>query len=152
MIRKVHLDLIYLGNASDARDLRRIYDNHIRAVVDLAMNEAPAQLGRDIAYFRIPLNDGGGNDDGLIVLSIRTVVSLVQSQIPTLVACSAGMSRAPCIIAASIAMLTRRELDDCLMEIARGAPHDISPVLWTHIKNLVEGTNYPSKPFASIGP
>lgn len=139
MIRRVHLDLIYVGNAIDARDLRSIYDHQIRAVVDLAVNEAPAQLGREIVYCRIPLNDGGGNDDGLVALSIRTVVSLVQNQCRTLVACSAGMSRAPCIAAASIAMLTRRGPDECLMEITRGAPHDISPVLWAHIKKLVEG-------------
>ncbi len=44
MIRKVHLDLVYVGNAIDARDLRSIYDHQIRAVVDLAVNEAPAQL------------------------------------------------------------------------------------------------------------
>ena len=71
MIRNVYSDLLYVGNAMDARDLRAIYDNQIRAVVDLAINEPPAQLGRDIIYCRFPLNDGDGNNDGLLAITIH---------------------------------------------------------------------------------
>lgn len=75
----------------DARDLRGIYNSGILAVIDLAINEPPAQLGREIVYCRFPLNDGDGNSDALITLAVRTIASLVRYQAPTLVACSAGM-------------------------------------------------------------
>ena len=120
----------------DARDLRLLYDNGIRAVIDLAINEPPAQLGREIIYCRFPLNDGDGNSDALITLAIRTTASLIQSEMPTLVACSAGMSRAPSIAAGSIALLTSRDPDDCLIQMIADAPNDVSPILWTHVKRV----------------
>ncbi|MBM3968002.1 MAG: dual specificity protein phosphatase family protein [Planctomycetes bacterium] len=136
MIRDVHSNLLFVGNALDARDLRLLYDTGIRAVIDLAINEPPAQLGREIVYCRFPLNDGDGNDDALIALAVRTTVSLIGSGIPTLVACSAGMSRAPTIAAASIALRTGRNPDDCLVELISNAPNDVSPILWAHIKRV----------------
>ena len=120
----------------DARDLRMIYDNRMQAVIDLAINEAPAQLAREIVYCRFPINDGGGNPDAIIVLAIKTIAALVRAEIRTLVACSAGMSRAPTITAATIALLTDRDPDECLIQIIANAPNDVSPILWTHVKRL----------------
>lgn len=128
--------MLHVGNALDARDLRLLYDNGIRAVIDLAINEPPAQLGREIVYCRFPLNDGDGNSDALIALAIRTIVSLVRNEMATLVACSAGMSRAPSVAAGSIALLTGREPDDCLLELIADAPNDVSPILWIHVKRV----------------
>jgi hypothetical protein len=136
LIRNVYSDLLYVGNAMDARDLRPIYDNRIRAVVDLAINEPPAQLGREIIYCRFPLNDGDGNNDGLLAITIRTIAAMIQNEMPTLVACSAGMSRAPTIAAATVALLTGRDPDECLMDIISNAPNEVSPILWTHIKRV----------------
>ena len=102
MIRNVYSDLLYVGNAMDARDLKSIYDQQIRAVVDLAINAPPAQLGREIIYCRFPLNDGDGNNDGLIAIAVRTIAAMIQNNTRTIVACSAGMSRAPTIAAASV--------------------------------------------------
>lgn len=136
MIRNVHANLLHIGNALDARDLRLIYDAGIRAVVDLAINERPAQLGREIVYCRFPLNDGDGNSDALIILAIRTIASLIRHETPTLVACSAGMSRAPTIAAGAIALTTGRDPDDCLMQLINDAPNDVSPILWTHVKRV----------------
>lgn len=136
MIRNVYSDHLYVGNALDARDLRMLYDNGIRAVVDLAINEKPAQLGRELIYCRFPINDGDGNPDWLIAIAIQTIVSMVRHEIRTLVACSAGMSRAPSIAAASKAVLTNRDFDECLMELIDDAPNDVSPILWTHIKRV----------------
>ena len=138
MIRAVHSNLLHVGNALDARDQRLLYDNGIRAVIDLAINEPPAQLGREIVYCRFPLNDGDGNSDSLIALAIRTIVCLIRSETPTLVACSAGMSRAPSVAAGSIALLTGRDPDDCLLELIADAPNDISPILWTHVKRVYD--------------
>ena len=120
----------------DARDLRLLYDTGIRAVVDLAINEKPAQLGRDLIYCRFPINDGDGNPDWLLAIAIRTIATLLRNEIRTVVACSAGMSRAPTVAAASIALLTNRDPDECLMEIITDAPNDVSPILWTHIKRV----------------
>lgn len=136
MIRAVHSNLLHVGNALDARDLRLLYDNGIRAVVDLAINEPPAQLGRELVYCRFPLNDGDGNSNALITLAIRTIASLIRHQTPTLVACSAGMSRAPSIAAGSISLLTGRDTDECLMQLITDAPNDVSPILWAHVKRV----------------
>ncbi len=135
-MRNVYLNLLYVGNAMDARDLRAIYNNRVVAVVDLAINEAPAQLGRDIIYCRFPLNDGGGNNDKLIAIAVRTLADLIRNEMRTLVACSAGMSRAPTVAAASVALLTGRDPDECLTEIIYNAPNDVSPILWAHIKSV----------------
>ena len=143
LIRDVHSDLLFVGNAWDARDLQLLYDKEIVAIVDLALNEKPAQLGRDMIYCRFPLNDGDGNPDSTIALSIKTIVSLIRCNVKTLVACSAGMSRAPTIAAASIAMLRNDEPDAYLAEIIRTGPNDISPILWSNIKrvyNDIRGT------------
>ena len=93
-------------------------------------------LGREIIYCRFPLNDGDGNNDGLLAITIRTIAAMIQNEMPTLVACSAGMSRAPTIAAATVALLTGRDPDECLMDIISNAPNDVSPILWTHIKRV----------------
>jgi len=136
LIRNVYSDLLYVGNAMDARDLRAINDNQIRAVVDLAINEPPASLGREIIYCRFPLNDGGGNNNGLIAITVRTIAAMVQNKTRTIVACSAGMSRAPSVAAASVALITGREPDECLEDIISHAPNDVSPILWAQIKRV----------------
>ena len=120
----------------DGRDLKAIYEKQIRAVVDLAINEPPAQLGREIIYCRFPLNDGGGNNDGLIAIVVRTIAAMVQNKTRTIVACSAGMSRAPTIAAASVALMTGRDPDECLADIITNAPNDVSPILWAQIKRV----------------
>jgi hypothetical protein len=136
LIRNVHSSLLFVANAMDARDLRQLYDTGIRAVIDLAINEPPAQLGREMLYCRFPINDGDGNPDWLLTLAIKTIASTIRNDIRTLVACSAGMSRAPTIAAASLAILTNRDPEHCLIDVIAGAPNDVSPILWTHIKRV----------------
>jgi len=136
LIRNVYSNLLFVGNAMDARDLRLLYDTGILAVVDLAINEAPAKLGRELIYCRFPINDGDGNPDWLLAIAIRTIAAMIRNEIQTVVACSAGMSRAPTVAAASIALLTNRDPDECLIEIITDAPNDVSPILWTHIKRV----------------
>ena len=70
LIRKIHPDCLFLGNARDARDLQQLHDHRIAAVVDLAANEPPAQLNRDILYCRIPLIDGDGNSNAIIEIAV----------------------------------------------------------------------------------
>jgi len=57
---------LWLGNARDGRDLRAILDAGIQAVVDLAFEEPPAVLVRELTYCRFPLLDGAGNPPWLL--------------------------------------------------------------------------------------
>lgn len=136
MIRNVFSNLLFVGNARDVRTLRMLYDKEIRAVIDLAINEKPAQLGRDMIYCRFPIGDGDGNADAMLALTIRTTVSLLRDDTRTLVACSGGMSRAPSVAAICISALTGNDPDECLMRVIQDGPNDVSPVLWTHLKRV----------------
>ena len=139
MIREIHSDHLFIGNAMDARDLRKLYDNRIAAVVDLAVNETPAQLAHDMIYCRIPIMDGDGNSNAIVESSIRCVVTFIEKEFRTLIACGAGMSRSPAIAAAALAIVTKRSPDDCLAAIVTGAPHDVSPTLWRVVKRVYNG-------------
>ncbi len=138
MIRRVYNDQLFLGNAHDARDLQLLYENDIAAVVDLAINEPPAQLAREMIYCRFPLTDGSGNSHALLELAIQTTVMLVGQELKTLVACSAGMSRSPCIAAAVIAIVTGEPLQECLIGVVKNSPHDVSPLF---LSQVIEVTN-----------
>lgn len=135
-MREVTPNLI-LGNALDARDVRRLYEREIAAVVDLAIEEPPAQLGREIVYCRFPLVDGAGNADWLLRAAIKTTCGFVRDGIKSLVACSGGMSRSPAIVAAALALQNGNSLDDCLLELVAGHPHDVSPILWYDVKQVI---------------
>jgi len=134
---------LYLGNALDARDVRRLYELEISVVVDLAMDEPPAQLGREIVYCRFPLVDGAGNPDWLLRAAIETTSRFVQSEVKTLVACSGGMSRSPAIVAAVLALQMGKSPEDCLLELVAGHPHDVSPLLWQGVKQVCVTSSLP---------
>jgi hypothetical protein len=53
---------LWVGHAADGRDTQGILARDIRAIVHLAIEEPPIELPRDMAYLRIPLVDGDGND------------------------------------------------------------------------------------------
>ncbi|QDT15138.1 dual specificity protein phosphatase family protein [Alienimonas californiensis] len=134
MIRTAHEDLAFLADAASARDLRRLYDLRIQAVVDLAVEEPPATLGRDLIYCRFPLHDDGSNSPELIATAVETVHMLFVRQIRTLVCCSGGMSRSPVITAAALARLTGGSLEDCLVHLTDGGPRDVSPALLASVR------------------
>lgn len=134
MIRELHPDRLFIGNAIDARDMRLLHEKRIAAVVDLAVNEPPAQLARDIIYCRIPIIDGDGNANEIIETAIRCVVTLIENDFRTLVACSAGMSRSPAIAAAALSLVAKQPLEDCLTSAVAGASHDVSPTLWSGVQ------------------
>jgi hypothetical protein len=74
LIREIHPQRLFVGNAMDARDLRLLHDHRIAAVVDLAGNEPPAQLTRDMIYCRIPIVDGDGNSNATIETEAFSVI------------------------------------------------------------------------------
>ena len=92
---ELHPNLLWIGQALDAREPRSLFDAEIMAVVDVAYEELPAQLPRQLIYLRYPINDGGGNDLRILQTILKSTVDLLSLGIPTLIACSAGMSRSP---------------------------------------------------------
>lgn len=125
---------LWIGNAMEARDTRRLLDLGIAALIDLAIEELPPPLVREIIYCRIPLTDGGGNRPDQLSLAIATVASLLRGQIPCFVFCGAGMSRSPAIAAAACSIAKGCEADEMLQQIVADHPHDISPQLWSDVK------------------
>jgi protein-tyrosine phosphatase len=126
--------LLWTGSAIDIRPFSKVLDTGVEAVVDLALEEQPPSITREAIYCRYPLVDGGGNSPGLLRAAVETVVSLMEKQIPTLVYCSAGMSRSPAIVAAALAALRGVSLDAALEETVTGRAHDVSPVFWEDAK------------------
>jgi protein-tyrosine phosphatase len=124
---------LWLGHAGDGRDLRQIYAAGIRALVELAAEEAPAPTPRDLIVCRFPLVDGSGNDPAVLGLALRTVAGLLERNIPTLLCCGAGMSRAPAFAAGALALVTGQHPEDCLQQLVAHRPADVMPALWAEI-------------------
>jgi len=64
------------------------------------------------------------------------VVSLIAAGIPTLVCCSDGLSRAPAIIAAALALVHHEPMADCLKRVARHHHGDVLPGFWREVTGL----------------
>lgn len=124
---------LWIGHAGEGRDSRVLFERGIRALVDLAMEEAPTPLPRELIAVRYPLLDGTGNRAELLFLAISTLATLLKMNIPTLVVCGAGMSRAPAIGAAALALVHQRKPEECLELVARHHAHDISPGFWKEV-------------------
>ena len=137
-MRKISGHLIWLGNAGDGRDYKRVLDTGIQAVVQLDAEEPVLALPRDLVYCHFPVVDGLGNDLNVLQLAITTVANLLEKKVPTLVVCGAGLSRLPAIAAAAIAVVLRKPADECLKEVAEHFPADVAPALWDEVKRVVE--------------
>src|SRR5437764_14691593 len=129
---------LWLGHAGDGRDFRAILDARIQAVVQLAVEEEPLHLPRELTFCRFPLVDGAGNEPKLLHLAVTTVANLLESRIPTLVCCGGGMSRSPAIAAAALAVVFQDTLEQCLERVSAHHPADLVPGLWNDVKTLVE--------------
>jgi hypothetical protein len=68
------------------------------------------------------------------------MANFIASRTPTLVACGAGMSRAPSIVAAAMATLDEIELSDALGRLTKGQPHDVSPSLLAEISEAIRAS------------
>lgn len=124
---------LWIGNALEARDVSAVLSVGVEAIVDLAAKEPPITATRDIVCCRIPVADGQGNPIPRIQLAIETVRRLVVSRIPTLVACSAGMSRSPLIAAAALARKNDASIEDMLSQVTTTGPCDVSPALFADV-------------------
>jgi protein-tyrosine phosphatase len=128
---------LWLGHAGDGRDFRPVLDAGIQAWIDLSIEEPPTEPPRDLIYCRFPLLDGAGNDEALLQLAIRTLASLINMRIPTLVCSNLGMSRSPAIAAAALALAHHETPEDCLQRVAQEHHIDVSPGLWNEITHLL---------------
>ena len=57
---------LWLGSVVDAWDLAALHRAELQAIVDLASNEAPIKLTRDLTYCRFPIVDGIGNRTSMV--------------------------------------------------------------------------------------
>jgi hypothetical protein len=129
-MRQIQPYPLWLGHVGDIRDLRGVLAAGIEAVVDLALNEPPAVVTRELVYCRLPLIDGAGNPPWLLRAAVETVAMLLRAGTPTLVFCGAGMSRSPAVIAGAIASVRRCSPTEGLALVSSTGPCDVSPGLW----------------------
>lgn len=129
---------LWLGHVGDIRDLRGVLSAGVLAVVDLALNEPPANVTRELVYLRFPLIDGTGNPPWLVRAAIEAVAGLLQSGTPTLVYCSSGLSRSPCVAGAAIARIRNCSLAEGLTIVAQSGHSDVSTSLWAEVESVVQ--------------
>ncbi|HEV3083167.1 MAG TPA: hypothetical protein VGY66_25505 [Gemmataceae bacterium] len=127
---------VWVGHAGEGEAWREVFDQGIKAVVQLAAEEPPFRAPRELIYCRFPLADGSGNDPELLQLAIGFVAGLLRKEIPTLVCCGGGMSRSPAIAAAALATLGQATLEDSLKTVAAHHHTDVSPGLWSDIQRV----------------
>jgi hypothetical protein len=132
---------LWLGHVGDARDLRGMLSAGIAALVDLALNEPPVAVTRELVYCRFPLVDGSDNPPWLLRAAIETTAALLRANVPTLVFCSCGISRSPAVAACAISRVTGGTPEECLAEIANAGKCDVSTSLWRDIISAVTGTS-----------
>jgi protein-tyrosine phosphatase len=137
MMRRIEDLPLWVGNVGDVRDPSALVAAGVAAVVDLAVNETPANLPRDIVHCRFPLVDGGGNPAWLLRAAAETVSSFLRAGVPTLVYCGGGMSRTPAIAAAGLALSSGRAPADALTVVARRGAADVSPALWADVQAAI---------------
>ncbi len=128
---------LWTGNALKARDIPAILDAGVEAIVDLAIEEPPISATRELICCRIPLYDGVGNSPARIELAVETICKLIGSETPTLVACSAGMSRSPAIAAAGLSRMQGLSFAEAITRIAGLGACDVSPALLVDIVSVV---------------
>jgi hypothetical protein len=129
--------LLWVGHEGHGRDFRLLFDNGIRALVQLALDEEPVQPPRELISCRFPLLDGTGNRPEVLRLSIDTVASLLRMHVPALVCGGSGVSRAPAVAAAALAVAHQDTPEVCLQRVVEHHPCDVSPSLWSEITGVL---------------
>lgn len=128
---------LWIGHAGEGRDLADLLELGVQAIVQLAHEEPALNPPRDLVYCRFPLTDGADNPTELLTMATHTVAELLARRVPTFVCCSLGLSRAPVIVAAALAMETRRPAEACLKRVMSQHHCDVSPALWHDVFALL---------------
>jgi hypothetical protein len=148
-MREILPSRLWLGNAADARNVEGITQAGIGAVIDLAIEQLMPTLPRSLVYCRFPIMDGEQYSPSTLRTAIEMLVSLLNKGIPTLVCCSAGMSRSPAVVAGAVSILQGGDPDDRLREIVLGHPHDVSPQLWQDVRCICAEMEEKRHPWAT---
>jgi protein-tyrosine phosphatase len=136
-MNRVQPHALWIGHAGDARDVRQLMDADVKAVVQVAAEEPPLALPRELIYCRFPLIDGQGNRPELLYLAVSVVASLIKLRVPTLVCCGMGESRSPAVAAAALAMVHQEPCEDWLPRVVEHHASDVSPGLWGEVVGLL---------------
>ena len=128
---------LWLGHVGEGEAFRRLFDLGVEAVVQLAAEEPPLPLPRDLILCHFPLIDGVGNRPGLLSLAVETTAALIRERTPTLVCCGAGMSRSPAVAAAALTRAYGGLPEDWLKAVHEHHKSDVSPGLWDEICRLL---------------
>ena len=143
-MHELHPNLLWLGHAFDVREPRPLFDAGITAVVDVAFEEPPAELPRQLLYLRFPLNDGGGNGSPVLRLAVQSLVDLLHTETRTIVACSAGMSRSPTIAVFALACHLDIAPEVALERIADIKSLEIKGQLWSDVADVFPSVRRPT--------
>ncbi|TWU28531.1 dual specificity protein phosphatase family protein [Bythopirellula polymerisocia] len=136
-MRQVEGYPLCLGNVSDVRNPQSLLTAGIGAVVDLAANESPEPLPRELVHCRFPLIDGAENPAWLLRNAVHTVAALLRADVQTLVYCGAGMSRTPAIAAAALIVAAGCSPAEALACVAGERASDVSPALWDDVQSAL---------------
>jgi protein-tyrosine phosphatase len=128
---------LWVGHGGDECDFRALFDAGIKAIVELAVEEAPSQTPRELIACRFPLVDATGNDPEVLQLALRTVAALLKAQVPTLICCGGGISRSPAVAAAGLALAFGEPPEECLKRVVTHHRSDVSPGLWNEVMALL---------------
>ncbi len=135
-MKQIEPHLLWIGHIGDGRNIQTLVDIGIEAVLQLAAEEPGIVLPRELISLRIPLHDGPENSQEQLQLAKRTLTDLLSTRRPTLVCCSAGISRSPALAAVALATVEGGEPRDWLQRIQLSVPTDVSPGLWGQLLNL----------------
>lgn len=136
-MRRVGEESLWLGPSAILRDPAGAAEMDVQAVVDLALNERPAVVGRELVACRFPLIDGEGNPTWLLRTAVEVVAGLIREGVPTLVCCGNGMSRSPAVAAGALAIARGIAPEEALRMVAAAGPADVSPGLWRDVRAAV---------------
>lgn len=137
-MRQINPYSVWVGHAGDGRAFREIFEQGIRAVVQVAIEEIAIQTPRELIYFRFPIMDSTGNGPELLDMTLSSVANLIRNGIPCLVCCGAGMSRSPAIVAAALAVIQGKDFDECFRLVVACGPSDLSPGLCDEMRIATE--------------
>lgn len=137
-MRELVPERLWIGNAGDSRQPRTLFETGIQAVVSVAMEEPIPQLPAEMIVVRIPLYDGEGNSAVTLRLAVDTVAALVRSCTPTLLTCSAGLSRSPLVAAFALARVTGTPSRELIQRWSQRARFDLHPLLLRDLQSVFE--------------
>lgn len=139
MLKRIPDASLFLAPAAMLRDPSVLAESGVEAIVDLALNERPTVVGRELVACRFPLIDGEGNPAWLLRMAVEVVAGLIREGVPTLVCCGNGMSRSPAVAAAALAIVRGITPEEALAIVAASGPADVSPRLWRDVRAVITG-------------